>query len=262
MIDLKLHELALRLRWEWLRRTDYSRPWQGLPLCLDPQVLGVYDSLVHWQLGAGDKILFWKDRWINGANVKEIAPLVVAAVRTQVVNRRTVRDGLLNHRWASDVVGDLSADGMVQLVRIWELMIEVDLVPMQAGKVIWKWQENGPYSAASTYKVLTEGAIRVAYDKAIWKCWAPLSCKIFMWLAIQYRVWTSDRRLRHGLQEESSTCFFCDQEEDAVDHILLGCVYARQVWMECFSRARIQLDLMPLPTDRLEQWWCMTRQRV
>lgn len=85
-------------------------------------------------------------------------------------------------------MGDLSAEGLVQLIRIWELMIEVDLDPTQADKAIWKWQENGSYSAASTYKVLFEGAIRVAYDKAIWKCWAPLSCKIFMWLAIQYSV--------------------------------------------------------------------------
>jgi hypothetical protein len=29
--NLRLQGLALRVRWEWLRRTDLSRPWQGLP---------------------------------------------------------------------------------------------------------------------------------------------------------------------------------------------------------------------------------------
>jgi hypothetical protein len=33
--DLKLQGLALRARWEWLRRTDPSRPWQGLPMISD-----------------------------------------------------------------------------------------------------------------------------------------------------------------------------------------------------------------------------------
>jgi hypothetical protein len=29
--NLKLQGLALRARWQWLRRTDPDRPWQGLP---------------------------------------------------------------------------------------------------------------------------------------------------------------------------------------------------------------------------------------
>ena len=36
----------------------------------------------------------------------------------------------------------------------------------------------------------------------VWRSWAPLKCKIFAWLAMQYRLWTSDRRARHGLQDE------------------------------------------------------------
>ena len=57
-------------------------------------------------------------------------------------------------------------------------MIQIVLDPTHGDSARWKWQENGVYSAASTYKMLTEGGITVAYDKAIWKCWAPLSCKI------------------------------------------------------------------------------------
>lgn len=58
LIDLKRQGLALRLRWEWLRRTDRSRPWHGLPMDKDPPVLAAFDSLVHWRIHDGATALF------------------------------------------------------------------------------------------------------------------------------------------------------------------------------------------------------------
>src|SRR3954466_8135784 len=95
---------------------------------------------------------------------------------------------------------------------------------------IWAWNELGVYTTPSAYKMLCEGGVRFHSFRAIWKCWAPLACKIFMWLAVQYRLWTADRRTRHGLQDQTSKCYLCDQEEDTVDHILQQCVFSRQVW--------------------------------
>jgi hypothetical protein len=60
----------------------------------------------------------------------------------------------------------------------------------------------------------------------VWKSFAPAKCKIFAWLALRYRLWTSDRRARFGLQENPDPCFTCLQEEDRVDHILIQCPYA------------------------------------
>jgi hypothetical protein len=42
--DLRLQGLALRVRWEWLRRTDESRPWQGLNLIADAKAQEVFRS--------------------------------------------------------------------------------------------------------------------------------------------------------------------------------------------------------------------------
>ena len=51
---------------------------------------------------------------------------------------------------------------------------------------IWKWSDIGQYSATSTYHMLCEGSICFLCTMMIWRCWAPLSCKIFLWLALQY----------------------------------------------------------------------------
>lgn len=63
-IDLSKQGIALRLSWEWLKRTDASKPWQGLHLTTDRHVTATFNSLVSWKIGSGKKALFWKYRWI------------------------------------------------------------------------------------------------------------------------------------------------------------------------------------------------------
>lgn len=92
----------------------------------------------------------------------------------------------------------------------------------------------------------------------IWRCWALLTCKIFAWLAIQYGLWTSDQRARHGIQNFMAACFTCLQGEDIVNHIMVQCVSARQTWTECFRRLHINIA-GPSQTDSLEAWWINAR---
>jgi hypothetical protein len=55
---------------------------------------------------------------------------------------------------------------------------------------------------------------------------------------------------RHGLQDETSPCFTCLQDEDNVDHILAHCVYAREVWHTCFNLLRVNIQC-PTPEQTL-----------
>jgi hypothetical protein len=70
--DLKLQGLALRMRWEWLGRTDESRTWYGLLMMKDTPAREAFDSLVSIQIGNGRKVLFWRDRWLN--RLETLAP--------------------------------------------------------------------------------------------------------------------------------------------------------------------------------------------
>ena len=125
-----------------------------------------------------------------------------------------------------------------------------------------RWNGAGTYSAASGYAMMCEGGVQFKLADAIWKSGAPLSCKLLMWLAVQYRIWTSDRRVLQRLQDTISSCFLCDQEQDTVDHILAQCVYARQVWFECFSKVGIPLQLIPNGHEKVEEWWVASRERM
>jgi hypothetical protein len=96
--------------------------------------------------------------------------------------------------------------------------------------------------------------------RQLWKIKAPSEHKFFAWLVLQDRCWTSDRHQRHGLQADS-TCALCDQNPEYVRHLLLGCVYSREVWASILqSYGWEQLVLMP--DSSFTDWWLALRKRV
>jgi hypothetical protein len=258
--DLRLQGIALRTRWQWLRRTDPDRPWQGLPMMTDRDAYEVFQSLVKITVGDGKTVRFWRDRWIEGESVEDIAPLVFSAVSTRRKNCRTVEVAMTDNRWTTDLTSPPDHDMAVQLVRLWYKVNCVQRDIMTPDVFSWPWSNSGQYSAKSTYAMLCHGRVRSATSDCVWKSGAPLKCQIFGWLALQHRVWTSDRRARHGLQDQPSSCFTCLQEEDNIEHILVQCVYAREVWHRCLQRVGLQTQV-PHQGDCLEDWWLLERQR-
>ena len=57
---------------------------------MDNDARQVFDRLIQITVGKGDKVLFWRDRWIHGFSVREIAPALVVGVETKIRNSRTV----------------------------------------------------------------------------------------------------------------------------------------------------------------------------
>ena len=47
-----------------------------------------------------------------------------------------------------------------------------------------------------------------------------------------------------------------------VDHLMIQCVFARQVWFKCFSKVGITPSLIPMQHDRLHKWWMSTRKQI
>jgi len=79
--DLKIVGFALRLRWEWLRRTDTAANWSLLPSKPERQVSAMFDASVSVILGDGSSARFWTDRWLPQGSIAVIAPHLFRAVR-------------------------------------------------------------------------------------------------------------------------------------------------------------------------------------
>lgn len=114
------------------------------------------------------------------------------------------------------IVGGFSVPALVDYLHLWDAVDSTQLTD-QPDKTIWRWTADGTYSAKSAYNMLHAGSTPLLGHKLIWKTWAPLRIKIFLWLAFKRRHWTWDRRARHGL-EARELCYLCDQGQETIDH--------------------------------------------
>jgi hypothetical protein len=93
----------------------------------------------------------------------------------------------------------------------------------------WKWDSSGLYTASSTYRAFFFGLTEQLGARQLWKIKAPNKCRFFLYLVMHGRCWTSERRHQHGLQNHD-IAFICSQEPESLDHLLMRCVYSREVW--------------------------------
>lgn len=56
-----------------------------------------------------------------------------------------------------------------------------------------------------------------------------MRCRFFAWLALRNMCWTPDRLARRGLDHQER-CPFYDQEEESMVHIMLQCIFTKEVW--------------------------------
>lgn len=69
--------------------------------------------------------------------------------------------------------------------------------------------------------------------------------QIFMWLVVKNWCCTADRLAKKGLPYPAA-CPLCDQAEETIQHTLVGCVFAREVWTSLLNSLGL-LALDPRP---------------
>jgi hypothetical protein len=93
----------------------------------------------------------------------------------------------------------------------------------------------------------------------LWKTKVPAEFKFFFWLALQDYCWTSQRRQRHGLTSDA-TYALCSQCIESIDHLVLGCVFSREVWSQLLHSWGWQ-HIIP-HEESLGDWWTSARKRI
>jgi len=252
--DLKALGVALRVRWPWLRKTEPHKPWASLPLQTSKEVECLLMMAVVTEVGDGANTLFWKDNWLDGKSIQSLAPSLSASVSRRRANRRSVKDALDNDLWLEDIQGEITIDALWEYLELWNIINAVELQQGIPDKHIWRLSSSGQYTAQSAYEAQFQGAIRFEPYARIWKTWAPPKCRFFMWLVAHNRCWTADRLARRGLPHPAR-CPLCDQEEENIQHLLIGCVFARHFWYSILHYASLSV-LAPQPSDiALNDWW-------
>jgi mannosylglycoprotein endo-beta-mannosidase len=252
--DLRTLSIALKARWPWLQRSEPSKPWANLPIQVSREVAGLISMAVISEVGNGSSTLFWEDRWLQGRRIQEIAPLVYGLVPKRRSKRRTVAEALVGEKWVEDIQGDIGSTGLFQFLDLWDILNDVNLIEEVPDKHIWRFSTSGKYTAKSAYDTLLQGAILFEPYERIWKSCTPPKCKFFMWLVAHNKCWTADRLAKRGLPHPDQ-CLLCDQVEEDIQHLLVGCVFARDFWFSLLSHFGLAA-LAPQPSDQsFDKWW-------
>jgi hypothetical protein len=251
--DLKSLSCSLRVRWPWLKKTEPNKPWANLPLQVSKEVEGLLTMAVFTELGNGADTLLWRDKWLKGSNIKNLAPGLFALVPKQTSNRRTVLEALTDDKRVEDLHGNISVAALMEYLAVWDLLQEVELQPDVPDKHIWRLSPTGVHSDGSAYDALFQGAVLFEPFERLWKSWAPPKCRFFMWLVAHQRCWTADRLAKRGLPHPDC-CPLCDQEEENIQHLLVGCVFARDFWFHLLHFVGLTA-VAPQPVDSSSVWW-------
>jgi len=172
-----------------------------------------------------------------------------------------VFEALTEMRWISDIRrGAFTVAVLTEYLFLWDLLSDFVLQPEVEDSHTWQLSSSGKYSAKSAYEGLFIGAVQFRPWERLWN-WAPGKCKFFMWLVAHNKCWTADRLAKRGLPHPEC-CPLCDQAEETIDHLLVSCVFTREVWFIILQSFGLQ-PLSPQPDDTsFNDWWESSVSRV
>ena len=140
---------------------------------------------------------------------------------------------------------------------LWQRMQLVQLVPGTPDSFSWCFTADGVYSAASRlmvpchvpWRIYTAwggtGLADTYQHQPRFACSSGRSCTIGV--VLDFR--------RSLLPPWLPTCIFCDQLPETMDHILLGCVFARETWQHIFLvRFHLQ-EVVQVQKEDFMSWW-------
>jgi hypothetical protein len=137
-----------------------------------------------------------------------------------------------SHSWKSWKIANipLELEEEWNMLKYW-LQGKSPLKKRKKDKRVWG-PFSGPYTIAIGYHYIAI-VPHIPPDPAIWKViWSSksiLKIDIYVWTMTHRGILTSEN-LRRRAWEGPSRCPLCYQEEETTDHLLLSCIYSKEVW--------------------------------
>lgn len=100
--DLCPFGYALRLRWNWLARTQTNSCWARLPVPKETIVEAMCSASLSVIIGNGCRTVFWTNNWAPVGPLHLFAPALYKAT-SRAGRKRTVHDAMFDHRWVANI---------------------------------------------------------------------------------------------------------------------------------------------------------------
>jgi hypothetical protein len=253
--DMQAYSRALRLRWEWFRWKDHSRPWAGSETPCDQIDKDLFAACTKITLGNGETAIFWTDKWLDGQAPCMLAPMCFTLAARK---KLTVKQAIANGRWMRGLQNMTSNDQLRQFVGLWTMVQQVMLQEEVSDTITWTLTEDGKYSARSAYDAQFFGRIHLPHLQYVWKIRAEGKVQTFLWLLLQNRKWTAERLRARGLPHDDLCCL-CDQEFETTKHLAFHCPFAKEVWT-LFQDSNQDAVRAAATSSTISGWWNKVRR--
>ncbi|OVA00837.1 Reverse transcriptase zinc-binding domain [Macleaya cordata] len=215
--------------------------WRGIS-----NVKKKYIEGIRYQACNGIKIKFWLDPWLKDKPLCDVFPGLFAVANT--------KDFFIADMFEIEESGRLSWNCQFnrrlydyEIREVVRLLADLDVFCFEDGEDDgreWKWNKGKSFSVKSCYNNIThpQSSTPFPVDKIWSKEWSQ-RVSFFLWLVYKLRILTYDSLMKKG-RYGPNVCYMCLKKEESVNHTLLHCDFAQNIWRMLLLEVVDKIKLM------------------
>jgi hypothetical protein len=221
-----------------------------------------FSSFVSYKVGDGSHIKFWTDKWCGESPLRLQFPDLyrMARLKNALVQDVLVFNGS-NIHWDVRFFRE-AQDWEIELIaKFMDLLYSVNIRPAEADAICWCPSSHKIFEVKSFYKLLQPAAVQPFPWKKVWRSRAPSKVNFFIWTAALGKILTTDN-LRKRRLFVLDWCGMCKRDGESVDHLLLHCSIAHEIWDLVFSMFGVHWVMPRRVMDLLFCWPGLPKQKA
>ena len=215
-----------------------------------------FSKNIRFEVGVGDRVKFWTDQWCGDSPLKLTFPSMYGIASNKEASVVSFLERLgIEDRISWDVhftrrLNDWEMGGVDDFLRT----LGSNLPSTENGdRMRWKLTKNGNFDVRSFYNKLRSPLPIIFPWKGVWKVKAPRRVSFIVWTIVWDRTFIGDNLRGRGM-DFVDWCIICRSNRETVDHLLLHCGKAYQLWSLVFRSFGFSCVLPRSVADTLFGW--------
>ena len=236
-----------------------SHWWKDLRRLYQHNDFKIIHQNMAWKAGCGDKIRFWKDRWLGEESTLQQKYSQLFSISKQQNDFISTMGSFSQNIWRWDLKWRRHLFEHEEGVAV-AFMEDITAYTLQnhlKDKLLWKADPSGLYSTRSAYRLLSSQnstALDGINFQLVWKLKIPPKAAIFTWRLIKDRLPTRANLHRRNVEVQDLTCPLCHSEQEEAGHLFFHCRYTVGLWWESLRWIQTFGALPSSPTSHFSLW--------
>ncbi|XP_071695842.1 uncharacterized protein [Rutidosis leptorrhynchoides] len=196
-------------------------------------------------LGNGGSTLFWNEHWVGSDKLCNLFPRLY---RLELFPDASVKDILgdggigssENWCWRRDIPGR----ALQEFVELKGLLSSVSINSNRPDSSKWTLATNGLFKVSLLSHAIDDKILNVhsSVQGTLHNYLVPKKIEIFAWRALKKRLLVRLELDKRGIDLHSSRCPVSDEDLESVDHVLVSCKSAKEIWVHIFKWWNVVLN--------------------